>query len=103
MPERNASGPERNPNHGVGTLPTHVYQSPRDAVLGLVRIFAPCHYSIIAVELRSLLRARAIAEIPPTWLMAKKGFVAHEVKAILEELWLAGLIKQRDNQMWMAD
>lgn len=72
--------------------PNPVYKNHKEALLGLVRIFGPCHLSEILGELRSLVRADAIDEIPYSWKLSRRGYVKDEVVKALEELWLAGQI-----------
>lgn len=69
-----------------------VYKDEKEALLGLVRVFGPCHLSEILGELRTLIRAKAIEVVPYNWVLSKKGFIKGDVLNILEQLWLAGQI-----------
>jgi len=83
-------------------LTEHIYPGVKEAVLALVRIFGPAYVGEIRGELRSLIHAKAVANLPEEFVKYPRGITRSFVIDQLEELWVAGEVIQVDDHKWKA-
>lgn len=67
----------------------HIYLDIRDAVLSVIRIFGPCHRTVVMREVRSL---RHMGQVSPYGLV--------NVRDAIEDLHARGFIKQPLPDVW---
>ncbi len=71
------------------TSSKHIYMNIKDAVLSVIRIFGPCHRTVVMQEIRSL---RHMGQVSPYGLV--------NVRDAIEELHQCKLIKQPLPDVW---